>query len=118
MYKQVIIARQDLDLEPGRMAAQVAHAAVGAVANNMEHPDVIEWLENHFTKIVLGVDSLEHLAELRYDAEKIGLITNMMVENYLPGFEQEEYGIPTALAIGPHFGKKIDSITGKLPLYK
>lgn len=114
MFKQVIIVRTDLGMDQGRAAAQIAHAAVSAVANNIKHPDVREWLKNHFTKVVLKVNSEDHLLALRDQAKKLNLITGLMEENNLPGFH---YNIPTALAIGPAFGKRIDTVTGRLPKY-
>lgn len=101
-------------MDHGLSSAQIAHAAVIAVANNFKHPDVREWLKNHFTKVVLRVDSEEELLALRDEAKKRNIITGLMKENNLPGFH---YDVPTALALGPAFGKRIDSLTGKLPLY-
>ena len=33
MYKQVIIARKDLDMSPGKLAAQVSHASMAFITS-------------------------------------------------------------------------------------
>ena len=35
MIKQVIVARKDLEMPPGKLAAQAAHASVNAIMNGL-----------------------------------------------------------------------------------
>ena len=71
MYKQIIIARKDLNMTPGKLAAQVAHGSMAFLTwmiRNNSHPlscqgeyktifrienDLYEqWLDGEFTKCV------------------------------------------------------------------
>jgi peptidyl-tRNA hydrolase, PTH2 family len=47
MYKQVIIVRKDLGMSCGKIAAQVAHAAIMAMerASKYDMQGVIDWKE-------------------------------------------------------------------------
>ncbi len=37
MYKQIIIARKDLNMSPGKLAAQVSHASMAFLSANVKH---------------------------------------------------------------------------------
>lgn len=58
-----IIANKGLGMSPGKLAAQVAHAAVESyVGTGIHNPDLADkWLEESQTKIVLEAKSEEHL---------------------------------------------------------
>ena len=53
-YKMVILVRQDLKLPKGKMAAQVAHAAVEAAVKSSDSK-VDGWLSQGQKKVVLKV---------------------------------------------------------------
>ena len=36
MYKQIIIARKDLDMSPGKLAAQVSHASMAFLTSKIK----------------------------------------------------------------------------------
>jgi PTH2 family peptidyl-tRNA hydrolase len=67
---QYLIFRRDLNMSPGKIAAQAGHAAVGAVVlvrdyGGLEERDYLDaWLNSSHTKIALGVDSNEELQAL------------------------------------------------------
>ena len=50
MYKQIIIARKDLDMSHGKLAAQVSHASMAFLTNkfrkHVELPDKCDFMEN------------------------------------------------------------------------
>jgi peptidyl-tRNA hydrolase len=72
-----------------------------------------DWLlDGSFTKIVLGCDSYDEMADLRDKALRAGLTCEMVVDN-----GKTEFGgvlTPTCIAIGPDYPEKIDAITGHL----
>lgn len=112
--KQIIVMRTDLNMRKGKMCAQAAHASLKATLENLEHPNVKEWLANSFTKICVGVDSDEMLAIVTAKADIEGIITAMIVDNGTTEFG----GKPTltCAAIGPASAEELESITGHLKL--
>jgi PTH2 family peptidyl-tRNA hydrolase len=74
-YKQVIVVRKDLRMGTGKLAAQVAHAAVMAVENTKMRN--INWFNSWFNagqaKVVVKVQTLQELHELRKHAESLHL---------------------------------------------
>lgn len=139
MVKQVIVMRKDLNMRKGKMIAQGAHASMKiffdrarfsvtspftSVGDHFTEitslevyyltPEMEEWIRGSFTKIVLSVNSLEELLDIKNQAEKLGLPVAIIEDNGLTEFK----GIRTVtcLAIGPADSSVIDSITGLLPL--
>jgi PTH2 family peptidyl-tRNA hydrolase len=53
--KLVLLARTDLAMSRGKIAAQVAHAAVLAALNGLGTADFATWLEQGQPKVVLKV---------------------------------------------------------------
>ncbi len=113
-YKQVIVVREDLKLSRGKLAVQVAHAAI--IGYEKADKSVVEaWKMQGQKKIVLKVPNLERLMELKEKAEKLGLPTGVVVD---AGLTEVPPGTITAIVIGPDEAKKIDKVTGNLPLLK
>jgi peptidyl-tRNA hydrolase, PTH2 family len=133
--KQVILVRNDLKMSPGKAAAQVGHAAILFMVHDLHTatdqskfvcPTIREtqWMfgngpiPNHsgqsiayggMKKIVLGVEDLDELWALHWDAKDAGLkVFNV--------FDEGVNDI-TACAIGPDYSDDIDKITGHLDLY-
>lgn len=132
IVKQVLIVRKDLKMRKGKIGAQSAHAALGAVLGEMslhyetDHKKALMlvydkdeplglWLEGKFRKICVSVDSEEELLELEAKAKEAGLIHCMITD----AGDTEFHGAPTktVLAIGPAFAEEVDPLTGHLPLY-
>jgi len=135
--KQVIVVRRDLKMKHGKMAAQVAHAAMSFLTREgrvgwqadmlndvfMNDDDSIDihsesirdWLENSFTKVVLGVDSEKELRELFDKATEAGVMAHLVVDNGRTVFN----GVSTAtcLALGPDWNEQLDELTSHLKLY-
>jgi len=110
--KQAIIIRTDLKMDRGKIAAQAAHASLGAL-KKVRKVDVIVWERWGGKKIVLKVRSLQALKSLHRRA-KSAKIPCFLVRD--AGFTQVNRGSITALGIGPAADGKIDKITKDLKL--
>lgn len=74
MFKQIIIARKDLNMTPGKLAAQVAHGSLLAVLPNINDEDIINnWIKESYTKVVLGAKNRNQLLKAKTIAEDLGL---------------------------------------------
>ena len=111
--KQAIVARADLGMSPGKLAAQVAHASLSAY-QDADAPTRREWKGGGQKKIVLQANGEDQLFELADRAERAGL-PNAIVRD--AGHTQLEPGTVTALAVGPGSDRAVDEITGDLSLY-
>jgi peptidyl-tRNA hydrolase, PTH2 family len=114
--KQVIVVRSDLDMGKGKIAAQVAHAAIGAAeAGRQKHRDWYEsWSEQGQATVVVKTDGGENaLQELLKQARSLGLPTSLIQDR---GLTQVEPGTTTCLGIGPGPSSVIDKFTGDLKL--
>ena len=116
--KQVILVRKDLDMPPGKLAAQVAHASLNAyVATSLggyQH-DIFKWIDSGATKVVLEVQGLTQLAAKLEEANARGLSTALVTDEGRTVFNEPTI---TCGAIGPADSDAINLITGGLLLYK
>jgi len=113
--KQVIIVRKDLKMGSGKLAAQVAHAAIlsSEKARNRNIELLKGWFEGGQPKIVLKVNSLEDLEKIN----KLGQFNNLPTAIVRDaGLTQLEAGTATCVGIGPAPEYLIDKITGGLKL--
>jgi len=110
-YKQVIVVRDDLNLSKGKLAVQVAHAAV--IGCDKADKQIVEkWKQSGQKKIVLKAN-FEKMLELKEKAEKAGIATGVVVD---AGLTEIPPGTLTSIVIGPDEEQKIDKITGSIPL--
>ncbi len=114
-YKMVILARKDLDLSKGKLAAQAGHAAVDCVlkAQKYAKEELAEWLENGAMKAVLKVASEADFYPLKQAAERAGLTTALIKD---AGHTEIPAGTVTVLGIGPGPASVVDKVTGHLSL--
>jgi PTH2 family peptidyl-tRNA hydrolase len=114
-FKMVIVARKDLDLSKGKLAAQVGHAAVECTlkAQRYAKADLEAWLAGGQMKAVLKVPSESAFYPLKLAAEKAGLCTALITD---AGHTEIPAGTVTVLAIGPGPESKVDKVTGHLHL--
>lgn len=111
-YKQCIIVRDDLKLSRGKLAVQVAHAAVSAC--ELADEDVRDaWKEGGQKKVVLRVATMEELFELKENARRQCLPAALIKD---AGLTEVPPGTITALGIGPAEASELDKITGRLKL--
>ncbi|MBD3387623.1 MAG: peptidyl-tRNA hydrolase [Candidatus Altiarchaeales archaeon] len=109
-YKQVIAVRADLKMGKGKLAAQVAHAAVEA-ADKSRHKS--QWKDEGQRKVVVKVSGEKELLRVLAEARDYGLPTSLIED---AGHTQLEPGTKTAVGVGPAPEDDVDKITGKLKL--
>jgi PTH2 family peptidyl-tRNA hydrolase len=114
-FKQCIVIREDLKLSAGKLAVQVAHAAVMAVerAEKMDKSAVSSWKAEGQKKVILKVPGVPDLFRLREDAERAGIPCAIVAD---AGLTEIPAGTITALGLGPAQNKLMDKVTGKLKL--
>jgi len=133
-YKLVLVVRMDLHMRSGKIAAQVAHAAVGTVLQLQE--DAVHarsagigaavslhqangvtalraWLHQGQAKVVLQVRDQAEMHELERRARAQGVSTHIVAD---AGRTQVASGSETVLAVGPAPVHIVDAITGHLKL--
>ena len=114
-FKQVIIVRRDVNMGTGKIAAQVAHAAVmGAEKVKASRR---EWFNSWFgasqAKVVVKVKSIEELMDVRMRAEELNLPVVQVRDS---GLTQISSGTITCVGIGPAPSELIDKVTFELKL--
>jgi len=110
--KQVILVRKDLKLPKGKMAAQVAHAALDS-ALKADKKAMQDWLSSGGAKIILGVLDEKELLKCFGMAKDAGLPCSLITD---AGHTVVEPGTRTCVGIGPAPEGKIDALTGTLKL--
>lgn len=140
-YKQVIVVRKDLNMSPGKLAAQVSHASMAfltraiqsaAVRSDSEHVSATltfnydffrNWLAGSFTKVVLEAKNKNQLYKCIETALDFGMVENrdffVICDSCRTELEPEEDG-STVTCVGfiPFPSDMIDVITGKYQLYR
>lgn len=111
--KQAIVARADIGMGEGKLAAQVAHASLMAY-EEADRSARSEWKGEGQKKVVLRADSESQLFALAEKADAAGLAHAIVRD---AGHTQLDPGTVTALAVGPAAGDRIDPVTGDLSLY-
>ena len=113
MYKMAIVT-PELPISDGKLAAQVAHAAVECVMRlHKKNPSLLQkWLDEGQKKVVLSIGN-EDILRLQSKASSMGLCTALIKD---AGRTELPPGTTTALAIGPARDQDIDRITRQLPL--
>jgi len=114
-FKLVVVVREDLEMSPGKLAAQVAHAAVTCAldAKTRTPKWFSEWYKEGQRKVVLRVKDLEELRTLGERARRANL-TNALITD--AGLTELPPDTSTCLGIGPAPEAEVDKITGSLPL--
>ena len=113
--KMVLVVRGELRLTSGKMAAQVAHAAVMLAerAATRERNLLEAWRQQGQRKIVLVVERLDELERLERAARARGVLTAWVDD---AGLTEVPAGTRTVLGIGPARSTDIDPVTGALDL--
>lgn len=114
-FKQVIIVRRDIGMGTGKIAAQVAHAAV--MGAELVKTSRKEWFRTWFAagqaKVVVKVKNIEELMGVRERAEKLYLPVVQVQDS---GLTQIPSGTITCVGIGPAPSDLVDKVTFELKL--
>ena len=110
--KQVIVVNRSLSLPKGKLAAQVAHAAVGAFVAASPQAQMA-WLQAGMPKIVVYAADADALVQLEIDAQQQqqpACLVHDAGRTVLPA------GTITCLGLGSAPAAVVDGLTGGLPL--
>ena len=136
--KQVIVVNKSLNMPPGKLSAQVAHASMGALLDTSwgwsdedigsgffipceSDPSADElipnangdWLHGIFTKIVVYVKSEEKLINIYKKAKERGLPCCLIEDSGATFFDKPT---KTCVGIGPCWNDDFIGLTDKLQL--
>ena len=114
-YKMVIVARNDLKLSPGKLAAQVAHAAVNCALSTKKNNSkwFSKWQTEGAKKVVAKVDSVDDFFILKEKSEQLKISTSLIED---AGHTEIAPGTKTVLGLGPAPNNIIDQVTGDLKI--
>jgi PTH2 family peptidyl-tRNA hydrolase len=114
-YKLVVVVRDDLKMSGGKLAVQVAHAAVSCAleAKSKKAKWFSEWYHEGQRKVVVKAKDMNELVSLRNMASRSGLPKALITD---AGLTELPPNTTTCLGIGPGPQNLIDPITGSLPL--
>ena len=103
--RQLIIARKDLQMSPGKLAAQCCHASLAFLADpiamgqgvetaeqngervyraviTLDRATYEEWFDGSFTKTVCGAKNRNQLLKAKTMAEELGLAENRVFSSF------------------------------------
>ena len=114
-YKLVVVVREDIGLSKGKMAVQVAHAAVtAALEAKAARPKWFHaWIDEGQKKVVVRAPDLEALKTLQRQAVALRLPTALIED---AGLTELPPGTTTCLGVGPGPNHLVDQVTGPLKL--
>ena len=115
-YKLVVVVRTDLGISKGKIAAQVAHAAVNcALKSKKSDPSNFrKWFDEGQKKVVVKGENESTLRTLQQYARESGIVSSIVTD---AGLTEIPSGMVTCLGIGPATETQIDSITGDCALF-
>lgn len=119
--KLYAIIRGDLNMPPGKLAAQAGHAYTNSYLKALEDdPQLATSYETYGsigTKVCLKAKNLEQLLHAQFKAEELGIPHSLITDSghvLPPHFDGSP--IITALGIGPYSSDQIKLITRKFNL--
>ena len=110
--KQVFVVRTDIKMGKGKIAAQVAHAAIECYKRSSKRL-INLWEKEGCKKVVLKCNSLSELLSL-YRKCLIKKIPCVLIRD--AGLTQIAPGTITCLGAGPYYDDILDTIFGHLKL--
>jgi len=114
-YKMVIVTRKDLNLSKGKLAAQVAHAAVTCALETKKQNKkwFTKWMREGSKKAVVKTENADDFIELKRKADDLNLATVIISD---AGHTEIPTGTKTVLGVGPGPHNLVDQVTGNLSL--
>ena len=109
----VLVVRTDLGMGKGKIAAQVAHAAVAAALQEQGTAVFVAWSRAGQPKVVLKIAGETELTQLCARAHAAGLPVQVVRD---AGRTQIVVGTMTCCAIGPAYSDDVDRVTASLAL--
>ena len=115
-FKLVVVVRTDLGISKGKMAAQVAHAAVNCALKSKKSDSLNfnKWFNDGQKKVVVKCQNESALRELQQHARDVGLISSLVTD---AGLTEVPPNTVTCLGVGPASESEIDKITGNSALF-
>ena len=144
--KQVIVVNKGLNMSPGKLAAQVAHASEAFLLKNfltgigdkhykydmltrelvgytLQIPvdlDTYDWITSSYTKVILEVDSEAELEKVVNKAIKNGMEEDVdyfkIIDNGYTEFDNQKTW--TCIGFKPMKSEDIDKVTKRLRLFR
>lgn len=114
-----IIANRGLKMSPGKLAAQVAHAAVEAYRISDEKILTRWYRGGHHTKIVLGADDELAMTNMEAYLEKRGFKTHQVIDEgrtEIKAFSRTALGVEVVDKDSPHVAETFSSFKTYKPL--
>jgi peptidyl-tRNA hydrolase, PTH2 family len=114
-YKMVIVTRTNLTLSRGKLAVQVAHAAVTCAIDTKKKNSkwFNKWKLEGAKKAVVKVETEKDFYPLKDKADDLKIVSHIITD---AGLTEIPAGTKTVLGIGPAPSNLIDKITGDLQL--
>jgi peptidyl-tRNA hydrolase, PTH2 family len=112
--KQVIVVNEALNLPRGKLAAQVAHAAVAAFLEAKREAQR-SWLTDGMPKVVVRCGSEAELLDIQAQAERLGLPVAPIRDASHTVVAADTL---TSVGIGPAGSDAIDAVTRSLKLVR
>jgi PTH2 family peptidyl-tRNA hydrolase len=110
--KLVVVVRNDIKMSKGKLAVQVAHAAVEcALDSSKERTE--HWRREGAKKIAVKASDLQALFELKERADRSGIVCYLVCDRGLTEFKEPTI---TCLGLGPDDDEVLDRLTGGLKL--
>ena len=116
--------RKDLSMSKGKMVAQGSHASLACITNRVKAAnemnlrltdEELEWFNDSFTKICLGIKSEEELLEIYNKLKDLGINVVLITDNKLS--LRDENPVHTCIGIGPCDELKVKDIIGHLKVF-
>lgn len=112
--KLAVVARSDLGMTAGKLAAQVGHAVHQALGE-CEAARLERWEADGSRIVVLEEAGADGLRALRTRALAGGVAASEVLDE---GLTEVEDGECTVLAVGPDLSVRVDEVTGLLALFR
>eukprot|EP00002_Diphylleia_rotans_P022537 TRINITY_DN4413_c0_g1_i1.p1 TRINITY_DN4413_c0_g1~~TRINITY_DN4413_c0_g1_i1.p1 ORF type:complete len:167 (+),score=46.32 TRINITY_DN4413_c0_g1_i1:85-585(+) len=116
-HKMVMVARMDLKMGAGKIAAQCCHACLGAtlLAKKSHHAYYQNWIyRDAQAKVVVKSPTLDDMEVAQAKAQELDIPFYLVRD---AGRTQIAAGSATVLAVGPAPASVVDQVTGNFRLY-